>query len=77
MSHNHDILLYQLFLLCSLPIAKTGMAAIRRKMSSVMGESAAYALDRVFKTVVVLVLFALCTVRLVGDSYNPFIYFKF
>ena len=64
-------------LLCSLPIAKTGMDFLRRKISSSVGDAAVYTLDRVFKTIVVLALFALCTVRLVGDSYNPFIYFKF
>jgi hypothetical protein len=47
------------------------------KIQASMGESAAYTIERVFKTIVVIVLFALCTVRLAGDSYNPFIYFKF
>ncbi len=64
-------------LICCTPLAKTVMDFIRKKMSSALGEDATYNFDRVFKTIVVILLFALCTVRLVGDSYNPFIYFKF
>ena len=76
MLYENGILLIVAFI-CSMPIAKALMSAIRGKMYAIMGESAAYTIDRLFKTLVVLALFALGTVRLVGDSYNPFIYFKF
>lgn len=76
MLYENGILLIAAFL-CSMPLAKTVMNVIRRRLYSDFGETAAYALDRLVKTLVILALFALCTVRLVGDSYNPFIYFKF
>ena len=76
MLYENGILLIVAFL-CSLPVAKTVMDIIRKKMYATLGENAAYNLDRVIKTVVVLALFVLCTIRLAGDSYNPFIYFKF
>ena len=72
---NGILLIVALF--CSLPVAKTALEALHGKIQASMGESAAYTIERVFKTIVVIVLFALCTVRLAGDSYNPFIYFKF
>ena len=53
------------------------MEKFRGLMRRVLDVHTAYALDRVIKTVIVLILLALSTVRLVGDSYNPFIYFKF
>ena len=76
MIYENGILLVVAFI-CSMPLAKTAMDALRGKLNAALGEPAAYALDRVVKTVVILALLALCTVRLVGDSYNPFIYFKF
>jgi hypothetical protein len=53
------------------------MEKFRGLCRRVLDVHSAYALDRVIKTVIVLILLALSTVRLVGDSYNPFIYFKF
>ena len=76
MLYENGILLAVAFL-CSMPLAKTVMDKVRGKMYATMGENAAYTIDRLFKTVVVLALFTLCTIRLAGDSYNPFIYFKF
>lgn len=76
MLYENGILLITAFL-CCMPLAKTVMDLIRRKMYAAFGDTTAYTLDRLFKTIVILALFALCTVRLVGDSYNPFIYFKF
>lgn len=64
-------------LICCTPLAAFIMGKIRAKLNASLGEEKAYNIDRVFKTVVVIALFALCTVRLAGDSYNPFIYFKF
>ena len=76
MIYENGILLVVAFI-CCLPLARMAMDALRRKLNASLGEPAAYAIDRVMKTVVILALLALCTVRLVGDSYNPFIYFKF
>ncbi len=36
-----------------------------------------YGVIRVFKTLVVCALILVCTVRLVGNSYDPFLYFRF
>ena len=76
MLYENGILLIAAAVCCT-PLAKTVMDIIRKKSASVLGDEKAYTADRVFKTIVIIVLFALCTVRLVGDSYNPFIYFKF
>ncbi|MBR6777213.1 MAG: MBOAT family protein, partial [Clostridia bacterium] len=64
-------------LICCTPLAKMLMDLVRKKLYPKMGEETAYTVDRLIKTAVIFALFALCTVRLVGDSYNPFIYFKF
>ena len=36
-----------------------------------------YAAQRIVKTVILVVLVCACTVRLVGNSHNPFLYFRF
>ncbi len=36
-----------------------------------------YVAQRIVKTVILIVLIAACTVRLVGNSHNPFLYFRF
>ncbi len=64
-------------LICCTPLSKWCMDKIRSRMYKTMNEDDAYCADRLIKTVIVVLLFALCTMRLVGDSYNPFIYFKF
>ena len=64
-------------LVCVTPLSHNLMEKFRALMRRVLDVHTAYALDRVIKTVIVLVLLALGTVRLVGDSYNPFIYFIF
>ena len=76
MLYENGILLV-VSLLCCLPVGKTLMGALRKKLYATLPEPAAYTLDRLCKTLVIVALFALATVRLVGDSYNPFIYFKF
>ena len=64
-------------LICVTPLSHNLMEKFRDLCRRVLDVHSAYALDRVIKTVIVLILLALSTVRLVGDSYNPFIYFKF
>jgi alginate O-acetyltransferase complex protein AlgI len=64
-------------LICVTPLSHNLMEKFRSLCRRVLDVHSAYALDRVIKTVIVLILLALSTVRLVGDSYNPFIYFKF
>ena len=36
-----------------------------------------YAAQRILKTVILIVLIGASTVRLVGNSHNPFLYFRF
>ncbi len=36
-----------------------------------------YGAQRILKTVILIILIAACTVRLVGNSHNPFLYFRF
>ena len=76
MIYENGLLLIVALISCT-PLAAFVMGKIRAKLNSSLGEEKAYTIDRVFKTVVIIALFALCTVRLAGDSYNPFIYFKF
>jgi alginate O-acetyltransferase complex protein AlgI len=64
-------------IICVTPLSHMIMEKFREKARLALGLHSAYALDRVVKTVIVVLLLAVCTVRLVGDSYNPFIYFKF
>ncbi len=76
MIYENGLLLIVALISCT-PLAAFIMGKIRAKINVSLGEEKAYTIDRVFKTVVIIALFALCTVRLAGDSYNPFIYFKF
>ena len=76
MIYENGILLI-VALICCTPLAHTLMELLRKKVFPAFGEETAYTFDRIIKTAVIIALFALCTVRLVGDSYNPFIYFKF
>ena len=64
-------------LICVTPLGHVLFEALRGKMRAALGPKQAYNTDRIIKTVIVLVLLFFCTVRLVGDSYNPFIYFRF
>jgi alginate O-acetyltransferase complex protein AlgI len=47
------------------------------KITSKMGENGSYAIGRIFKTVFAVVAIALSTAMLAGNSYNPFLYFRF
>ena len=64
-------------LVCVTPLGHTLASGFGSMLESRCGSSAAYNISRVAKTVAILALFAVCTVRMVGDSYNPFIYFRF
>ena len=70
-------LLLIMAVICATPLGHTIFEALRNVMRRHLGFRSAYAVDRVIKTVLILVLLAICTLRLAGDSYNPFIYFKF
>ena len=59
------------------PLSHNLMERFRGLCRRVLDVHTAYSLDRVIKTVIVLILLAISTVRLAGDSYNPFIYFIF
>ena len=64
-------------LVCITPLSHKLFEAFRTWLRNKYGVYHAYAIDRTIKTVVILLLLAICTTRLAGDSYNPFIYFKF
>ncbi len=72
-----NLFLLILSLICVTPLSHILMEKFRGLMRRVLDVHTAYALDRVIQTVIVLFLLAISTVRLVGDSYNPFIYFEF
>ena len=64
-------------LICVTPLGHMAFEALRKQMRYSWGPLKAYNVDRIIKTALVLLLLIVCTLRLVGDSYNPFIYFKF
>ena len=70
-------LLLMAALICVTPLGHNLFEAFRARMRKKLGVYNAYAVDRAVKTVLILILLAICTMRLAGDSYNPFIYFKF
>ena len=76
MLYQNGILLV-VSLICVTPLSHVLFETLRTKMREAWGPQRAYNLDRVIKTLLILILLAVCTVRLVGDSYNPFIYFRF
>ena len=75
LSENGLLLMFAM--LCATPVGRTLLTALRGHMASRLDPSRAYAVERVLKTLLLLLLLAICTVRLAGDSYNPFIYFRF
>ena len=64
-------------IVCVTPAGHLLFEKLRSLLRNKLGEKKAYAADRIIKTVLLLILLSICTIRLVGDSYNPFIYFKF
>ena len=70
-------LLLVVALVCVTPLSHMLFESLRAKLRTSQGPHRAYAIDRVIKTLLILVLLFICTARLAGDSYNPFIYFRF
>ena len=64
-------------LICVTPLSHILFEKLHAEMQRSWGIQRAYNVDRLIKTLVILLLLFICTVRLVGDSYNPFIYFRF
>ena len=64
-------------MICVTPLGHILFEKFRALTRRAAGVHTAYTVDRVIKTLIVLFLLAVCTLRLVGDSYNPFIYFRF
>ena len=64
-------------IICATPLSHVLFDALRARMRTAWGPPRAYTVDRIIKTVLALVLLFICTARLAGDSYNPFIYFRF
>ena len=64
-------------MICSTPLGHTIFEALRNFMRRRIGFQSAYNADRLIKTALILILLFICTLRLAGDSFNPFIYFKF
>ena len=64
-------------IICSTPLGHTIFEALRNFMRRRIGFQSAYNADRLIKTALILILLFICTLRLAGDSFNPFIYFKF
>jgi alginate O-acetyltransferase complex protein AlgI len=76
MIYENGILLMAAIFCCT-PLGHLAFEKLRNMMKASLGEKKAYNVDRIIKTVLVIVLLGICSIRLVGDSYNPFIYFKF
>ncbi|MBE6617751.1 MAG: MBOAT family protein [Ruminococcaceae bacterium] len=66
-----NIILLAAALVCSTPVAKVAIDWLKSK------NALPYPVERILKTVVVIAFIALCTVRLAGNTYSPFIYFRF
>ncbi len=66
-----NIFLLAAGLVLSVPIAKTIGAFLREK------KLLPYSLERLFKTIFIIAVFAVCTMMLAGNSYSPFLYFRF
>ena len=76
MIYENGILLMAAVFCCT-PLGHLAFEKLRNMMKASLGEKKAYNVDRIIKTVLVILLLGICSIRLVGDSYNPFIYFKF
>ena len=64
-------------MVCATPLSHTLFASLQNKARLALGNQQAYATERVVKTILILIGLLVCTARLAGDSYNPFIYFRF
>ena len=72
---TESLIVNNVFLLAAAAILSTPLAA--KLLSSLSARIGSYALTRIVKTVLLTVLIAVCTVRLVGNTYSPFLYFRF
>ncbi len=66
-----NIFLLAAALVLSVPIVKTASEWLRSK------KLLPYSLDRIIKTVFIIVVFAVSTMMLAGNTYSPFLYFRF
>lgn len=66
-----NIILLAAALICSTPLAKALVEWLKSK------NALPYPVERILKTLVVVAFIAICTVRLAGNTYSPFIYFRF
>ena len=64
-------------LVCVTPVGHTIFEKVRGQLRAGFGAKDAYAMDRVIKTVIIVILLILCTIRMAGNSYAPFIYERF
>ncbi len=70
---RQNVLLLVAAVLLSLPV----VPMLERLTKRLLPENAAYVTLRLVKTAAVVVLAAISTVLMVGNSYNPFLYFRF
>jgi len=66
-----NIFLLAAGLVLAVPIAKPIAGFLREK------KLLPYSLERIIKTVFIIAVFAVCTTMLAGNSYSPFLYFRF
>ena len=60
------------------PLAGRGLQMLFGKLEMHVGrEGIAYGAERICKTLAVLVLMAICTVMMAGNTYSAFLYFRF
>jgi len=69
-----SVLCDNIVLLIVAVIAACPVSTLIRNISK---EYLSYSFERVLKTLVIMALFAVCTVKLVGNAYSPFLYFRF
>ena len=62
---------------CATPLGRNLLTLGRSSLQRRADPQVAYAIERACKTLVIVILLLVCTLRLVGDSFNPFIYFRF
>ena len=58
-------------------LGKKAHELLARLETRVAREGAAYAIERVYKTLAILLLVGVCTVMMAGDTYSAFLYFRF
>lgn len=66
-----------ILLAVGLILATPLMSFILKKISGKINEKYRYTVERIAKTVFIIAILALSTAMLAGNSYNPFLYFRF